>query len=330
MTGPVLVTGAQGFLGRYVVAELIETQRADVIGIGRSPRQPHHFTHDITVGSQACRAPLPDALRRSAHALHYAQLDLADAAAVSALINRARPSRIIHLAGALRDEPWPALLSGNVAATIHLCEAARALTALPEVLLGSSGSVYGAAAGALNPDATWPRPIGAYAASKLMAETAATTCLADAGLRPSIARIFNLVGPGLQPRHLAADVAHRIAAIEAGLAEPTLTLGSLDTERDFIDVRDAARLIARWPQQACGGVANVASGTATPVRQVVSKLCASSSQTITLAFDDSRSRPGPPAATADISGMLDFALIPLAKSLADMLDYARWAAVRKD
>src|ERR1700749_2447083 len=101
MRGTVLVTGAQGFLGRYVVAELMRAG-ADVIGLGRSEHLPGFFTHDLNGG----RAPLPSELRVT-DTMAYVRISLEDDQGIGAVLRRICPRRVIHLAGALRDEPWP-------------------------------------------------------------------------------------------------------------------------------------------------------------------------------------------------------------------------------
>jgi nucleoside-diphosphate-sugar epimerase len=60
------------------------------------------------------------------------------------------------------------------------------------------------------------------------------------GASVTVARGLNLLGPGLQDRHLAADLAGQVAAITLGRRPPVVTPGPLTTTRDFIDVRDAA------------------------------------------------------------------------------------------
>jgi nucleoside-diphosphate-sugar epimerase len=122
MSGTVLVTGAQGFLGRYVVAELMRGG-TDVVGLGRSERLPGFFTHDL----DGRRAPLPSELRTS-DAMAYVRISLEDEHGIGAVLRRFCPRRVIHLAGALRDEPWPVLLAANVSATASLC---RAISAIP-------------------------------------------------------------------------------------------------------------------------------------------------------------------------------------------------------
>jgi nucleoside-diphosphate-sugar epimerase len=88
-----------------------------------------------------------------------------------------------------------------------------------------------------------------------------------------VARVFNLLGAGLQDRHLAAALAGQIAAISLG-APPMLRVGPLETTRDFVDVRDAAAAIRLLGEASLPGTYNVASGRETPVRGVLEMLLA--------------------------------------------------------
>jgi GDP-4-dehydro-6-deoxy-D-mannose reductase len=88
------------------------------------------------------------------------------------------------------------------------------------------------------------------------------------------ARIFNVVGPGQDERHLCGWLARQMVAISLG-GESGLVVGPLDTTRDFIDVRDlAVALRAIALKGMPGWTYNVASGVETPTRQVFSELLA--------------------------------------------------------
>ena len=64
MSARILVTGAQGFLGRYLVAQLLRADpSSEVLGLGRSPRLEDSFTHSLQWGASRLKAPLPDELR---------------------------------------------------------------------------------------------------------------------------------------------------------------------------------------------------------------------------------------------------------------------------
>jgi nucleoside-diphosphate-sugar epimerase len=276
----VLVTGAQGFIGRYLIAHYLVTEPRDmVIGIGRSRGQRESFTHEVGWGGRRIAAPLPAPLRTAlaSPANRYRAVDLFDRPALTKLLRAFEPQVVVHLAGALRDEPTPRLLEVNVLGTEAVLEAIAVaeLPCPPRVIFGSSGSVYGAVVPAALPidEDTRPQPIDAYAVSKHAAENLALVIARRNGIALSIARIFNVVGPGQDERHICGWLARQFAEARAGIGKSEITVGPLNTTRDFIDVRDVAaglHLIASQPKPA--PIYNVASGIETEVAQVFATL----------------------------------------------------------
>src|SRR3954471_17124928 len=95
-----LITGAQGFVGRRLVARLLAADPdAMVVGIGRSPRR------DPIAGDDRYR---------------YASVSLADTDRLRALVSGLRPACVFHLASALHSAPEAELASTNVAGTTSL------------------------------------------------------------------------------------------------------------------------------------------------------------------------------------------------------------------
>jgi len=274
----IVVTGAQGFVGRYLVLRLLERPGAQVLGLGRSPDDRTHFGHPVHWAHAAVRAPLWPAARTSlaGERYRYRSIDLRRTAELVRLLGEFRPTCIVHLAAALRDQPLEELLASNVGAAASLLEAlvGAGLEAC-RVVLGSSGGVYGAAAPSALPlrEDLRGSPVDLYSLTKLASEDATRILAEQHGLRVVWARMFNLVGPGQEERHFFGRVASQLCAIRAGLRAPELELGQLDQTRDFVDVRDAAE--ALW-LLACHGepglAYNVASGRETPIRQALDLL----------------------------------------------------------
>jgi nucleoside-diphosphate-sugar epimerase len=269
----VAVTGAQGLIGRQLVSAALDGGAAAVLGLGRSPRVDDRFTHDLEWLGARVPAPLPADLRRSARDRRYTyeRVDLGDVEGVSAVARRFRPDVVIHAAAALRDEAWEALVASNMTALFGLVRGFAAAPSRPRIVLTSTGSVYGAARGQLPFEEDGPtEPIEPYGATKRAGEDVARILAAETGTRLTIGRVFNVVGPGLQDRHLPGRLASLIAAIARGLAPPVLTLGPLDATRDFIDSRDtAAALLALASAQDPPALVNIGSGNETPAQLVL-------------------------------------------------------------
>jgi nucleoside-diphosphate-sugar epimerase len=146
------------------------------------------------------------------------------------------------------------------------------------VVLGSTGGVYGTpeAGGLPLAESARCNPVDLYSASKLASEHATRIVAARAGVRVIWARLFNLVGPGQDERHVCGRFAAQAAAIARGVLPPVMEVGNLEATRDFIDVRDAVRALAILARNGEPGTPyNVASGIETRIGDVLrGTLCA--------------------------------------------------------
>lgn len=323
-----LVTGAQGYVGRYVVSSLIDSGKS-VVGVGRSEMCNEFFTHSFNYQSGTKRAPLTAEIKKqivSSLNYKYEKCDLSDALSVKNLIQKHSPSTIIHLAGALRDESWDNLVSSNINTTFNLLKESSNLENKPVFILGSTGSVYGNQERLPIAETAFPTPIGSYATSKYMSEIMAKDIALNSSMPLIIARIFNIVGPGLQSRHLAGYLAHRIAEIEKLESENIITVGDLNTIRDFIDVRDVANFMTSDHGDCDSNFEfNIAGGEETEIKTIVDTLFDSALTNIILKTDSSRNRSGANRVYSSIDKMkaIYTPQYTLQQSLKDMLDYAR-------
>jgi nucleoside-diphosphate-sugar epimerase len=271
----VLITGAQGFVGRYLVHEVLNRRPgARVLGLGRSPRIDGCFTHYVTVRGTAVPARLPDSFRPdSGGAYEYAQVDLGDAAALRRVANRFQPDCVVHLASGLRGDDAQSLAQTNATGTASLLTAiGESCRTRPAVVLGSTGGVYGAIAGGDLPVVeTVPcRPADVYSATKLAAEQIGRVLCDAYGMRYVAARLFNVVGPGQSERHVCGRFASLIADA-ASSSRRALRTGCLTSTRDYVDVRDAAAALAVLAESGMGTY-NVASGRETDTGTVLTLL----------------------------------------------------------
>jgi GDP-4-dehydro-6-deoxy-D-mannose reductase len=255
-------------------------------------------------------------------------LDLSDGPAVVSALRAFRPDLIIHSAAALRDDPLHELVASNIVSLANLLEGAAACDEPPRIVNVSSGSVYGPAGTDQLPldETAICRPTDLYAATKRAGEDVARIVSAHRGLRIVHARVFNLVGPGLQDRHLSASLAGQAAGIALGLVEPVITVGPLQTTRDFIDVRDTANLVLDLGERGDDGTAyNVASGVEVPTQRIFDLLVRAGGIADRVQI---RSQPGRSGEVersyADITRLSDLGLSTrhgLENSLTDMFDY---------
>lgn len=330
----VLVTGAQGFLGRTIAADwLMHDSSAVVLGLGRSPRI-EGFAGPASDPGRSGAAQLPPALRAALASPRYSyvQADVLDATSLRRIVQEFRPDVVVHLAARLKEDDAAELVRVNVEGTVNILLATTELSTPPRLLLGSSGAVYGQPDTLpLREDTPFGAASGMYALTRRAAEDAAFLLAKRHGLDVRVARIFNPIGPGLDVRHLPARVAAGLAEIVQGHREPLLHLGPLDSTRDFIDARDVAaalRLVAL--QGVSGGIYNVGSGCETSVETVVRGLVAAAGLSSQVQLQSSPRAPGDVLRhVADISRLEALGFLPryaLPETLQHLME---WHIVQK-
>jgi nucleoside-diphosphate-sugar epimerase len=235
-----LITGAQGYVGKYLTRELLD-RRADamVVGVGRS-------AHD--------GAPLD----RYA----YESADVLEATRMREVLLRHRPERVFHLAAAQRDADRAEIVSVDVIGTLSVLEAIASIDGYrPRVIIASSGAVYGALDDDQLPasESAPCIPVDVYGASKLAAEHMARIVGERHGICVVAARIFNVCGPGGDEQQCG----HFASRLRPG--EREIRVANLGATRDFIDVRDVAIALAVIGERGvCGEAYNVSSGDEMP------------------------------------------------------------------
>jgi GDP-4-dehydro-6-deoxy-D-mannose reductase len=269
--GPVLVTGAAGFVGSYLV-ELLVAEGADVVGWQRPGTTP-----------------------LTAAAVRWLPMELLDAEAVSSALAELRPSAIYHLAGSAHvADSWShtrETFEGNVLATHHLLQGLHRHGLRPRVLVSGSATIYAPSAEPITENSPLA-PASPYATSKLAQEMLAAQAWNEQGTPVVLARSFNHVGPRQTPSYVAPSIARQVALIERDALAPVLKMGNLDPERDVMDVRDTVR--AYQAMMAAGAPAvpyNVCGGRPIRIGDLVDLFRARARVPIEIQQDPSRMRP---------------------------------------
>ncbi len=250
--------------------------------------------------------------------------DLGDPASVRGVVGRARPDVVVHLAGqavpAFAAQDPEAAVRVNVLGTSAVVEAVRPDSIM--LVFASSAEVYGVPDHPAREDAPL-RPPNVYAATKVAAESLVRTLP-----RAVIVRPVNQIGPRQHPALAASAFARQIAQAEAGLSEPVIRHGSLDASRDIMDVRDMARAYRLAAALDGQHTFNVGTGQTVAMQELFDTLVALSRVPLRTELDPERLRSGDPATVSvDASAFRTRTgwepWIPLARSLADLLDHWR-------
>lgn len=296
----VLVTGATGFAGTWLIREL------------------------EAVGYEAVGMPPSSAL------------DITDRHAVTAFVSAVRPDAIAHLAAIsfgpdARRDPERAI-AVNVGGTSAVLSAAQ--HGRVPVLVASSSEVYGAPTPEDLPlrESSPLRATQPYGLSKV--ETEKMALAPTVGVPVAIVRSFNHTGPRQRAEFVVPALAARIARA-AKQGDHTIAAGNVDVRRDLSDVRDVVRgyrlileALARDALPPGRRVYNVASGRAVAIRDVVNELAAIAGIDVMVAIDpDLVRKDDPPEIRGDASLIASDLgwrpLIPLGVTLRDVMDDIR-------
>lgn len=271
----VLVTGATGFVGRYL-CELLVEKRNDVWGTFLQP--------------EAADQGSP---------LHLFPCDLRKFDDIQSLVQQVRPQQVYHLAAlsSVRNSfhDTQSVYEANFLGALNLLEVVRACQPPPRVLLVSSAHVYGKVKRANLPitEQCPLAPDSPYGVSKAAADLLGGQFFHTYNLEVIRARPFNHTGPGQSTHFICSDFARQFAAIELGQAEPVIRVGNLRVARDFSDVRDVVRayeLLVRKGKP--GELYNVGSGRAVPLSQIVEILQSFVNRSVRVEVEAGRVRSG--------------------------------------
>ena len=261
-----LITGSQGFVGRYLRQEL-EESGYEVVGL------------DIQPGEGAVQA------------------DLLNPEQLAAAVRQAEPDAVFHLAGqadVARSWKIPQkTMEINVLAAVNLMEAARAFNPSIRMVLVGSSDQYGnlGEAGRMVSESLATHPQTPYAVSKKAQEEMARVYVRAYGMNICMTRSFNHGGAGQRLGFLIPDFASGIVKVERGEAK-SLKVGNLTSRRDFTHVKDVARAYRLIGEKGKPGeVYNVGSGVTWSAQEILDKLCAMAVCPIPVEQDPARMRP---------------------------------------
>ena len=307
MMSNILITGAHGFIGKYL-ARWLARQGHQIMGLG----------HGIWPAPEAAAWGVTHWLNGDIQSGNLRLLQQAGGT----------PDVVYHLAGG--SSVGVAIANPRedffrtVATTAELLEWMRVDAPQAQLVAVSSAAVYGSGHdGSITEDAPLT-PYSPYGHHKRIMEELCRSYASSYGLRVSIARLFSVYGAELK-KQLLWDMCVRLAA-----GTRPLVLGGTGNElRDWTEVRDVVRALDLLSAHASAEVVtiNVGTGTGLSVQQIASSIVRHwplSAAADALQFSG-RSRPGDPfslVANATRLNGLGFAWeVPVKNGLAA---YVRW------
>lgn len=287
---PWLVTGAAGFLGLYVVEELL-SRGVKVIGVD-----------NLTGGSREGLAALAtNPLFQLVHT------DIHDCESISELCRRENPAVVVHLAAlhfipdAMRDPAAAVRL--NVDGTEAVLRACR-IDSVRGFWFASTGDVY-EPSDQPHRESSAIRPFNIYGLTKWTGEQLVRR---EADRCPKyhfvIGRLFNLYGPRETNPHILPEIVHQIRNGN----DDVLRLGNVTPSRDLVPVSDAARAVVETMEKSKPGVTtvNIGTGASVSIQELVHRISVLLGRPLRIETDPCRVRSvDRPHLQADVSALRD-------------------------
>ena len=261
-----LITGSSGFIGKYLVSEF-ETNNYDVVKCDLK-------SIDDTIA-----------------------LDIMDMQMLLDTISKYKPNVIVNLAGQANvglswNKPQLTVML-NTIGLINLLEAVKTVDPNIRVIAIGSADEYGSLEErGVNVSEDFPvNPMTPYAISKQAQELFAQLYVRSYKMDICMIRLFNLGGAGQAKGFIISDFCSGIADVENGKKE-YMSVGNLESARDFTHVKDACRAIRLISEKGHSGeIYNISSGTTHKIQEILDKLIVMSNADIKVIQDPLRMRP---------------------------------------
>jgi len=256
----ILVTGSNGFVGKYLFEQLSKEGK-DVWGIDRESSSSKTIA-----------------------------INIMNETSLNGVLHRLHPDFVIHLAGIANvDHSDNSLIYDiNFRGTQNLLNACIKQKRIPRLIYISSSQVYGNVPLEHLPiDESFPLdPVNHYGASKSAGELITKTYGYEYGIEWVILRPFNHTGPGQTDKFVIPKIVNAFKR-----NEKTLELGNIHTFRDFTDVRDVVKAYSHVLDHFNNGsIYNIASGHGITVADIVEKLISISGKFMNVSIKEFLSR----------------------------------------
>jgi len=242
-----LITGANGFVGRYFIEYLQEKEAdAKIYGV------------DIT---ETCLSNIK-----------YKQVDLNDRFATYRILEEIKPDYIVHLAAMSSvaqswQDPAKCFLN-NTSVFLNLADGVRELGLKSRILSVGSSEEYGIYDEPMK-ESFVLHPKSPYSVARLSQEYLSKLYVDYFKLDIVMTRSFNHIGPRQNPKFVIPSFVHQLVKISKG-EQSDIKVGNIDVIRDFLDVRDVVDAYYRILKKSkTREVYNVCSGKGYKLRDII-------------------------------------------------------------
>lgn len=320
-----LITGITGMVGSHLADYLLQSTKWKIYGLTRWRSPLDNIAHLIPQINKNER-------------IHLLYGDLRDYISIDEAAAQAQPDYVFHLAA--QSYPKTSFtspldtLETNIQGTTILLEVLKKRAPKAIIHICASSEVFGRVAKENLPikeDCNF-HPASPYAISKIGTDLVARYYAEAYNMQVMTTRMFTHTGPRRGDVFAESSFAKQIAMIEAGLLEPVIKVGNLDSLRTFADVRDAVRayhmLVTINP--IAGEYYNIGGNCVKTIKEMLEFLISLSSKKELIKIEVEPNRLRPLDADLQVPDISKFQAhtgwkpeIPFEKTMQDLLDYWR-------
>lgn len=325
MAKKALITGITGMVGSHLTDFLLKNTDWEVHGMCRWRSPLDDVQHLLERANQKDRV-----------FFHYG--DLCDYISLHNVMEKAQPDYVFHLAAQSYpktsfDSPIQTY-DTNILGTHRLLEAIVKVGLDPVIHVCASSEVFGRV-----PQECLPideeckfHPASPYAISKTGTDLVGRYFAEAHNMKIMTTRMFTHTGPRRGDVFAESTFAKQIAMIEAGMIDPVVKTGNLDSMRTWADVRDAVRayymLVTVNP--IAGEYYNIGGTFSCTVRDMLDHLVSLSTAKDKIMVETEKARLRPLDADLQVPNTTKFTThtgwkpeISFEKTMQDLLDYWR-------
>ena len=232
-----LITGITGMVGSHLADYVLANTSVEIVGMCRWRSHLENVEHLLERANKSDR-------------ISFETGDLYDAFSLEKIFKKYKFDYVSHLAAqsfpkTSFDSPVDTY-NTNIIGTTNLLEVIKNSSSSPKIHVCSSSEIFGRVSKEMVPINERCRfhPASPYAISKVGTDLVGKLYGEAYGQKTFITRMFTHTGPRRGDIFAESSFAKQIAMIEAGLCEPKVMVGNLDSMRTFADVRDAVE--AYW------------------------------------------------------------------------------------
>ena len=248
-----LIAGINGFLSGHVLDLIDISNKYDVFGIDKSGEFLYKDKHPIQ---------------------KYIHCDITEYENVHNVLSEVVPDKIINLAGILKGDNFTDFYKINFLGSFNLLESIKNINttygkSIRIVLIGSAAEYGGSGGLSLNEESQL-LPLTHYGLSKSLQSFVFRVYFLRDGMNVVLARPANITGPGQMGDFVIPVILEQVLQIKEGTRKPELVLGNIESKRDFIDVRDAARGIVLLLEKGTPGeIYNLSTDTCYSIHEII-------------------------------------------------------------